>query len=53
MMKHGKRLTRAQKIWLSKRRINVDNWLYVEDNKDYIKLIHRDTGTVRVFYKGV
>ena len=51
-MKHGKKLTRSQKKWLSERRINVDNWLCVEDTKEYIKLIHRDTGTVRVFCKG-
>lgn len=52
-MKHGKKLTRAQKIWLSERRINVDNWLCIEDNRDYIKLIHCNTDTVRILYKGV
>ncbi|MBP3359924.1 MAG: hypothetical protein J6N52_03650 [Clostridia bacterium] len=51
-MKHGKRLTREQKIYLSGRRLNVENWLCERDTAEYIRLIHRHTGTVRTIYKG-
>lgn len=51
-MKHAKRLTRAQKILLTKYRLNPDNWLYERETPDKLVLVHRYTGAVRVIGKG-
>lgn len=46
------RLTRAQKILLTKYRLNPDNWLYERETPDKLVLVHRYTGAVRVIDKG-
>lgn len=50
-MKQGKRLTRRQKIFLSAKNLNIENWLCERETAEYIRLIHKHTGTVRVICK--
>ena len=46
-----KKLTRAQKIFLSKKRLNPDNWLLVKDSQDVMIIGHRATGRTREVIK--
>lgn len=46
-MKQAKRLTRAQKIYVSRRHLNPDNWLCVSETNAEIVLQHRATGRIR------
>lgn len=50
-MKHGKRLTRDQKIMLSKAGWDPAVWLCVMDLPHTLILAHRDTGETFVFEK--
>mgnify|MGYP000922273984 CR=1 FL=1 len=47
-MKHGRRPTRAQKIYIKWCGFNPANWLVVSENGEELLLTHRYTGTVRV-----
>lgn len=47
-MKQGKKLTREQKIIVSKNRLDATNWSFLQDNEDgTMKIINKKTGTVR------
>ena len=50
-MKRGKKLTRAQKIFISNFRFNVLNWLCVQETKDTLVIIHKNTNTIRKLKK--
>ena len=50
-MKHGKRLTVKQKIFLKERRINPENWLVCKNTVEELVICHRHTGCVRVIKK--
>ena len=47
-MKHGKKPTVRQKKYLQSIRLDPDNWLVSEDNRDKLVLIHRFTDQVRI-----
>ena len=46
-MKNGKRLTRKEKITVSKYHLNPNNWLISKRNGDMLTLVHRYTNTVK------
>lgn len=51
-MKNGKRPTLRQKAEISFRGLNPNNWLVERDSPHEFVIVHRQTGTVRVFRKG-
>lgn len=52
-MKHGKRPTKAQKIFLKSKRLNYDNWLVVKDDSKEIVILNKESNKVRTFEKAV
>lgn len=46
-MKQPKRLTRAQKIFLSAKNLNPENWALVEKNKDALIIYNKNSKKVR------
>ena len=46
-MKHGKRPSVAQKIYIASFRLNAANWLVVMDCKDKMVIQHRLSGKTR------
>jgi len=42
-LKRPKRLTRAQKIFLSKKKLNPENWLLVEERADALIIYNKTT----------
>lgn len=50
-MKHGKRLTRAQKILVRQKGLNPDNWFCERETPEKLVLLYKATDTVRVIYK--
>lgn len=46
-MKQPKRLTRSQKQMASEHRLSPENWMALEDSKEYLVLCHKKTGTVK------
>ena len=42
-MKRPKRLTRAQKIFLSKKKLNPENWWLVEERADALIIYNKTT----------
>ena len=40
-MKHGKKPTRSQRIFIRSKRLNPDNWLVVKDTPSDMLLVHR------------
>lgn len=46
-MKHGRKPTVKQKIFLKDHRLNPENWLVVEDDKFHITVVHRNTDTMK------
>lgn len=46
-MKHGRRLTRAQKIFLSGKNLNPENWLFIEETKDKLVLYNKNNKKVK------
>lgn len=51
-MRNGKRLTRREKIFLSKIGLNPDNWLVNKRPPGELHLTHRYTGQERVLHLG-
>jgi len=50
-MKNPKKPTRKQKILISSRRLNSDNWLVLKDTAEEMRIINRKTGTKKVIHK--
>lgn len=50
-MKQGKRLTRAQKECLSAHRLNVFEWMLVEETDLQLKIVHKTFGTIKTIDK--
>lgn len=48
-MKHGKKLTRKQKEFLASKRLNPINWLVERNTNDKLVVVHKQTGTVKMF----
>lgn len=46
-MKHGKKPTRKQKIFLKGKNLNAENWLVCKETPAEMVVQHRHTGTVR------
>lgn len=44
--------TRAQKIFIEKRKLDSKNWLVLEDTDEHMKITHKGTGNVRTLEKG-
>lgn len=51
-MKHGKRPTREQKIFIRKSGKNPKNWLVIKDCKEFMIIMHRRTKNVRKLKRG-
>ena len=52
-MKHGKKPTKKQCIFIRGKRLNPDNWFVVKDNPTEMVLVHRHFETkVRTITKG-
>ncbi|SET56263.1 hypothetical protein SAMN05660297_02775 [Natronincola peptidivorans] len=52
-MKHGKRLTRKQKEFLTSKRLDHKNWLNVKNTSTEMIFVHRISGKTSAFYKEV
>jgi hypothetical protein len=53
-MKHGKKPTRSQRIFLKGKRLNPENWFVVKDEPHQMTLVHRHfENKIRVVPKGV
>lgn len=51
-MKQGKRLTREQKEWVKRARLDPANWSYVRDtDTNKIQIINKTTGSIREVLK--
>lgn len=50
-MKHGKNPTRAQKLLITKQRLNHENWLIVKDTSTELVLVHRETEETKTIIK--
>lgn len=50
-MKHGKRPTRNQKIFLKEKGLNFNNWLIVKDCKEVFIIVNKLSGKIRTFNK--
>lgn len=46
-MKQPKRLTREQKAILRASRLNWKNWLLLSENGSYLRIIHKESKTIR------
>lgn len=46
-MRQGKRPTRRQKEIIKAKRLNLENWLVVEQTKERLLLVHRHTGQTK------
>lgn len=53
-MKQPKALTREQKEIVTKNALIANQWMLVEDLGSYLKIIHKDSGKIRIVdkYKG-
>ena len=51
LLKNPRRPTRAQKIVITGKGLNLENWLVARDMKDMLVLVHRHTNTVKVVPK--
>ncbi|WP_420314509.1 DUF6906 family protein [Anaerovorax odorimutans] len=51
-MRQAKKPTRRQKMLIKKWRLNPKNWLVLESTKDYTKIVHRYTDTVKTIKEG-
>lgn len=51
-MKHGKRPTRSQSIFIKENGLNPENWLVVKDQPEQMVLVHRYTNTTKTIHKG-
>jgi len=52
-LKHGKKPTKAQKIFLTSCRLNHKNWLIIRDSLEVIEIVHRLSGKTRKFVRSV
>lgn len=50
-MKQYKRLTRIQKEILSKKHLNVKNWMLKEETDGILVVVHKETGTRKIVRK--
>ncbi len=51
-MKHGRRLTRKQKLYLAAQGLDPRDWLVVKDTSTEIEFVHRVTKELKIFGKG-
>ena len=49
-MKHGKKSTRSQRIFIKSKRLNPENWMVVKDTPEEMVLVHKhfDTNVRRI-----
>lgn len=49
-MKHGKKPTRSQRIFIKSKRLNPENWMVVKDTPEEMVLVHKhfDTNVRRI-----
>ena len=50
-MKQPKALTREQKEIVTNNRLIASQWMLVEDLGSYLKIIHKDSGKIRIVDK--
>ncbi|WP_169824217.1 DUF6906 family protein [Clostridium formicaceticum] len=50
-MKHGKRLTKKQKLFLASKGLNPENWLSVKNTSEKMVFVHRQREKTRTFDK--
>jgi hypothetical protein len=50
-MKHGKRPTRRQKVYISSLGLNPENWLIISEDKNQLTMVHRHTDKIKVLPK--
>ena len=52
-MKHGKKPTKRQSIFIKEHGLNPENWLVTKDTPDELHLVHRwSDRTTRIIHKG-
>ena len=49
-MKQPRKLKRAEKIFLSKKRLNPDNWMVKSEEKGEITFIHKESKKERTYH---
>ena len=52
-MKQSKKLTRAQKVFLSKKGLKAENWMVQEETKESIVFVHKTSKKTRKFEKTI
>ena len=53
-MKHGKKPTREQKMFLAKLKLNPADWLIVKDTPELMQIVHRySERTTKIIHKAV
>lgn len=52
MARHSRKLTRAQKMFLTSKGLNYDNWYLVEDSPKRFIVRHKISGKERVLERG-
>ena len=52
-MKRAKKLTRTQKIYLSKKGLNPDNWMVKSEDAEIITFIHKTSKKTREYKKPI
>lgn len=50
-LKHGKRPTRNQKIFIKSKKFKPENWLVVKDNSKEFVMVHKESGNIKNFKK--
>lgn len=50
-MKRAKKLTRSQKVFLSKKGLNPENWMVQSEDAENIVFIHKTSKKTRKFQK--
>ena len=51
-MKHGKKPTRAQAVFIKQNGLNYQNWLVVKDTPEELVIVHRHSDKQRTIPKG-
>ena len=50
-LRHGKRPTRKQKIFIKGKKLNPENWLVIKDNDEEIVIVHKESGNIKYIKK--
>ena len=52
-MKQAKKPTRSQKIFLSKKKLDPDNWMVQQEDNKSIVFVHKTSKKTRIFEKPI